>query len=64
MLRKWIKELEEIKGKLEILFLVFVFKELMKKIKEEEEIIEKYYKEYKEIYMLKRRGVICTLTPT
>ena len=64
LLRKWIKELEEIKGKLEILFLVFVFKELMKKIKEEEEIIEKYYKEYKEIYMLKRRGVICTLTPT
>ena len=25
---------------------------------------EKIYEKYKEIYMLKRRGVICTLTPT
>ena len=64
LLRKWLKELEEMKGKLEILFLVFVFKELMKEIKEEKGIIEKYYNEYKEIYMLGRRGAIYILTPT
>lgn len=64
LLRKWLKELEEIKGKLEIIFLVFVLEELINKLKEEKGIIEKYYKKYKEIYMLKRRGVICTLAPT
>lgn len=39
-------------------------KELMQKIKEEKGIIEKYYREYKEIYMLKRSGAIYILAPT
>lgn len=56
--RKWEKELMELKGKLEILFLVFVFKELIEKINEEDQLIKKYLERYKEIYMLRRKGII------
>lgn len=62
--RKWQLKIENIKGKLETLFLIFVFEKVMLEIRKEEKMIEKYYCEYKEIYMFRRKGTVYNLLPT
>ena len=62
--KKWKDQFELLKGKLEVLFLVFAFKKLMKNIKSEKNIIERFYSEYKEIYMLNRRRIFYSYVST
>lgn len=53
----WRVQLDSLRGKLEILFLIFAYKKLVKKLSKENNIIEKFFNEYKEVYMLNRSQV-------
>lgn len=64
LINKWIKSFQKIKAKVETMLVVFDMKKLGKEIIKMDNMIKKYYKQYKEIYMCERVDKFYNYTPT